>query len=269
MKFFVYTFLLMAALATFAFKVNDSTETIVPSKNIVTKSLTVNSFDELKVSNAIDVKFVPATGTPKVTVKAPDNLIDRVIVKTEGSKLVVRLKKNITITNKWGNSRGIQVTIIAPAPSEIDMSGATSFSADALNVKNLEVDLSGASTFSVGTITASKCEFDVSGASTVKVTNATVPQSDFDISGASNVKVQNLKGTSTSVDISGASNITLTGTTSMLDVEVSGASKASLANLVALKGKVEVSGTSSAKTHIKKVVSRSVTGMSTFDNIFK
>lgn len=269
MKFFVYTFLLIVALVAFAFKVNDSTETIIPSKNIVAKSLTVNNFNELKVSNSIAVKFVQATGKPQVTVKAPDNLIDRVIVKTEGDKLVVRLQKSTSISNKWGNSRGIQVTITAPAPSEIDMSGATSFSSDALNVNKLEVDLSGASTFNVGTLTTSKCGFDVSGASTVKVDNATVPNADFDISGASTVKVQNFKGTNTSVDVSGASNVTLTGTTSMLDVEVSGTSKASLANLVATKGKVEVSGMSSAKTHIKTVVSRSVTGMSTFDNIFK
>ena len=38
MKIFVYTFLLMVALVGFAFRVNDSIDTITPSKNIVTKS---------------------------------------------------------------------------------------------------------------------------------------------------------------------------------------------------------------------------------------
>lgn len=268
MKVFVYTFLLITALVVFAFKANDGVEKITPSKKIVTKSLTVGSFDELKVSNAIAVKFVQSTGKPQVTIKASDNLIDRVIVKTEGNKLIVTLRKNTSI---WWNGKGsnINVTIAAPAPSEIDMSGATSFTADALNVKNLEVELSGASSVKIGNLTASKCEFDVSGASAVKVDAANVPDSDFDISGASSVSVMNYKGNSTSVDISGASNVSITGTTSMLDLEVSGTSKANLANLTATKGKVEVSGMSTAKTHIKTMTKRSVTGMSTLDNIYK
>lgn len=269
MKVFVYTFLLIAALIVFAFKVNDGVETITPSKKIVTKSLTVNSFDELKISNTVDVKFIQTSGKPSVTVQAPDNLMDRVIVKTEGNKLIVRLQKNTSISGWKSKGNLIVVTISAPAPSEIDMSGATSFTADALNVKNFELDLSGASSVKIGNLTATKCEFDVSGASSVKLNAANVSDSDFDISGASSVSVMNYKGNSTSVDISGASNVSITGTTSILDLEVSGTSKASLANLTATKGKVEVSGMSNARTHIKSMTSQSVTGMSSLDNIYK
>ena len=270
MKFFVYTFLLMAALVAFAFKVNDDIERITPSKNIVTKSLTVSSFDDLDISSSLSVKFVQSTGKPQVTVKAPDNLIDRVIVKTEGNKLVVRLQKNTSISNMWkGKNDLILVTITAPAPTEIDMSGATSFSADVLNVKKLEVDISGASVFKVGNLAATKCEFDVSGASDVKIDAANVADSDFDVSGASSAKVGNLSGTNTSVEIAGASKVNIVGTTGMLDLDVSGTSAALLGDFAAIKGKVDVSGMSTAKTRIGKITSRSVSGMSVLDNTYK
>ncbi|MDE5857828.1 MAG: hypothetical protein K2H32_05685, partial [Muribaculaceae bacterium] len=105
MKFLVYTFLFFAALIGCAFSAMENKgsaqpETIKPSENIVTKTMSVDSFDKLEISSGIFVNFIQtdsADTTRRVQIKGPDNIVDKVIVQTEKGKLTVSLPKGLTI----------------------------------------------------------------------------------------------------------------------------------------------------------------------------
>ena len=105
MKFLVYTFLFFAALIGCAFSAMENKgasqpETIKPSENIVTKTVSVDSFGKLEISSGIFVNFIQtdsADTTRRVQIKGPDNIVDKVIVQTEKGKLTVSLPKGLTI----------------------------------------------------------------------------------------------------------------------------------------------------------------------------
>jgi len=80
---------------------DEKRETIEGNGKPSTKSYTVNSFDELKVSGVFDLQL-SQSGSEAVRLEADENLIQYVTVKNEGSKLVIDMDK---IKNKNFNSK--------------------------------------------------------------------------------------------------------------------------------------------------------------------
>ncbi|MDE5858765.1 MAG: DUF2807 domain-containing protein [Muribaculaceae bacterium] len=231
MKYLGYAALLLIAIAAYSFKPSDKTETITPSSNIISKNFIVGTFNELDVSSAIAVKFIQSAGETKVVANGPDNLIDRLDISNKNGELTIKYKKNTNIRFHGIKDKNVTVEVVSPTLSEVELSGASSFSAPSLNTKNLSIDLSGASVF--------------------KVENLVATKTDIDLSGASTVKVKNFSGEKSSIELSGASTADMAGSLNTLKLELSGASTAKLANLVVDNGSVDATGASNAQTNIK------------------
>jgi hypothetical protein len=80
--------------------------TIEPSGNIITKQVTVTSFDQLDVSGVFSLMLVQGN-KEEVKIEADDNLQPLFEVKNEGSKLTIAMKKDVNIrgNNEHGKSR--------------------------------------------------------------------------------------------------------------------------------------------------------------------
>lgn len=78
---------------------NDNRPKIEGSGNVVTKDITVSSFDELSVGGIFSVALKQGN-REEVKIEAEDNLQELFEVKNEGSKLVVGMKKDVNINSK-------------------------------------------------------------------------------------------------------------------------------------------------------------------------
>jgi hypothetical protein len=77
----------------------DDQPKVVGSGNVITKDVSVSSFDELSVSGVFSVSLKQG-GKEELKIEADDNLQELFEVKTEGSKLILSMKKNVNIKSK-------------------------------------------------------------------------------------------------------------------------------------------------------------------------
>ena len=175
--------LLAIALVCFTFSC-ESNESIVGSNNITTEIRDVTGFTGVEVASALDVNVTFGTEF-NVTVRANDNVQERVIVRRDGNALEIKLAS--------GNYREIDVTVDVTMPdledvevsgaSNVDVAGFTSFG-------DLSVDLSGASKLDFTTSTVGSLSANISGASTASLFSLTAAKVDVNVSGASNLSIR-------------------------------------------------------------------------------
>lgn len=238
---------------------------VTPSKNKETKSYNITNFDELKVSCVYDVEFEQTTSNSwSVEVTAPQNVLPYLKVSRRGDCLILSVDRSLSLTKGYE----IKAKIKAPALTEIDMSGASSFTASKINNagRKLEVELSGASDFTVKEIIASKVEFDASGASNVKVSALTAGEMEADASGASDIEIGNIKVDNAEIEASGASDVKLTGKAGYAEFKISGASDLHAKSFKVDNGKVRASGASDAHINITNILMQNSSGSSTIKN---
>lgn len=84
-------------------KYNDK-ERIEGSGNVITKDITVKSFDALTANGVFNLQLSQGD-KEAVKIEAEDNLMDLFIVENEGSTLTIKMKKDVNINTKKENDR--------------------------------------------------------------------------------------------------------------------------------------------------------------------
>jgi hypothetical protein len=153
-------------------------------------------------------------------VRADDNVIDRLIVRTAGDTLILGRKP-------WFWTIGpltIQARIAMPALKTLNLSGALFASVPAFRgIERLDLELSGASELH-GEIEAQRIDVSVSGASRIKLAGS-ANRLTIEGSGASNLKLEETRVATATVELSGASRASLNVADVIESVEASGASR--------------------------------------------
>lgn len=238
---------------------------IEPSKKIETRSFNISNFDELKVVTVYDVEYEQTTGnTWSVEVSAPDNIMPYVRVSRKGDCLVLSLEKGLSTRGSYC----LKAKIKAPVLSEIDLSGASSFKANKINLagRELELDATGASKFDIKSVVASKVEIDFTGASSFKAGAVTAGELEIDSTGASDINISNITAANVEVDATGASNIDLSGKAEYVEIKATGASNIKAKSLKAISGKLQASGASVVSSHVANTLYMRATGASSIKN---
>ena len=81
---------------------DDDKDRIEGSGNVITKDITVKSFDELSASGIFNLQLSQGD-KESVKIEADDNLMDLFIVENEGSTLKISMKKNSNFNSKKTN----------------------------------------------------------------------------------------------------------------------------------------------------------------------
>ncbi len=92
------------------------------SGNLVTREVTVQSFDELDASGLFNLRLSQGD-KEQVKIEAEDNLQELFIVKNEGSKLSISMKKNVNINTK--KKMNVYVTFKKLKLLDLSMVGGT------------------------------------------------------------------------------------------------------------------------------------------------
>ncbi|MBE6275021.1 MAG: DUF2807 domain-containing protein [Bacteroides sp.] len=92
-------------------------ETIVPSKNYITKKVKVDSFDGISTATSINVVYTQVSGSPDVEVYAPENLMEYVKVEVEDDMLKVKFQSKDNPFNGVNISGKHQTEVRVSAPA--------------------------------------------------------------------------------------------------------------------------------------------------------
>ena len=185
----------------------------------------VRDFDSISVAGPFEVTLIQ-NETFSASVIADDNVLSHVLVRTNGSELIVGLDRAYSYSNV-----SLKLVVTAPAIAEIDLSGAATMTVVTGNgfphVPKATIAVSGASHLLLPALTSDALSLEISGASTATIGMAT---------------------SSGSIALSGASRLTLTGSAAGdVDLTVSGASEANLRAFYAGDLDVSVTGASEAR----------------------
>jgi Putative auto-transporter adhesin, head GIN domain len=115
--------------------------TIEPSGNIITKEVSVTSFDQLDVNGVFNLLLIQGN-KEEVKIEADDNLQPLFEVKNEGSKLVIAMKKDVNIHNDKDHGKlRMKVYVTFKKLKSIDLKTVGNVTSDAsLNFDDLEIN---------------------------------------------------------------------------------------------------------------------------------
>jgi len=101
----------------------DDKDRIEGSGNVITKDISVNSFDELDASGVFNLQLSQGD-KETLRIEADDNLMDLFIVENEGSTLTIKMKKNSNFNSK--KQLKVYVTFKTLKSMNLGMVGGTS-----------------------------------------------------------------------------------------------------------------------------------------------
>ena len=113
----------------------DDKDRIEGSGNVITKDISVNSFDELDASGVFNLQLSQGD-KETLRIEADDNLMDLFIVENEGSTLKIKMKKNSNFNSK--KQLKVYITFKTLKSMNLGMVGGTS-SDDKLKFTDLKL----------------------------------------------------------------------------------------------------------------------------------
>ncbi len=207
------------------------------TKAQVTEVRTADAFHGLKISNAIEVSYIPST-TTAIKVTAKDKIINDVKTITVNGILELYFDGN---NRDYKSDNDIKIEVSGPSTIDfLEVTGAANFkNSDTLRTSQFKYDISGAASVNVTLVTdyikgdisgaasakffgkATEAKHQASGASSLKAYELYSNKVKTSASGAASIRVRALE--EISGDASGAANLYFKGNPAKQDLETSGA----------------------------------------------
>ena len=209
---------ILLAMAMFASTITScavSSETIVPSKNYVTKKVKVDRFDGISTATSIDVVYTQTSGNPDVEVYAPDNLMEYVRVEVENGMLKVYFQSKekphngISIRGKHET----EVRVSAPALHAFRASSSGDIVLKNGLRTNGQVSMKSSSSGDIegGEVVCDELIASASSSGDVLLTKVTCTSLDADASSSGDVTIKDLKAETVEADASSSGDVILSG----------------------------------------------------------
>ncbi|MDO4802026.1 MAG: head GIN domain-containing protein [Prevotellaceae bacterium] len=220
-----------------------SKKTVTESDNIITKTFTVNDFDELSVNSGIEILYVQKEGQPSVKVSAADNVISQMKIENDGDKLTVGFNNKVNVRYKK-----LDVVVTSPNLERIDINGA------------------GKVVFSDG-LKADELSCNVSGSGDIKGMDIECEDINTSISGCGNIVLANVKCKDVGVFIGGSGDITISGNAEKVKYSIAGSGNIWTKALYAKYADISIAGAGEVECNVSEL-KKSVAGSGNIKNYF-
>ena len=139
---------------------------IVPSSNLITKTVSVGNFDEI---DAAQVKVIVRVGNPTGTAKitAPDNIIEKLKISNSGNELKIGFQKNFNI--KGSSKTTVEITVPTLKEIEANLSAKIEIRGQLNTSGKLELCAGTSGTILMGKATASSVDMEVGTSGTISI----------------------------------------------------------------------------------------------------
>lgn len=201
----------------------------------VSRDFAVGSFDQIEVSGPYDVD-VRTGGTPSVSVKGPQNLVERMDVRVEEGRLLIRPSKEHG-RFQWGNRGHVEVQVTAPGLRGAEITGAGDIRIDRIQGQSFNAGIRGSGDMSIAALEAQAFTASIAGSGDIRASDGRTDQLDLKIGGSGNIDTQGVTAKSASATISGSGSIAAraTGTAAVRiygsgDVDIKGGAKCTVDN---------------------------------------
>lgn len=227
----------------------------------VTRTFDVTSFDAIDASYCYEIEVIKGRKCA-VTIEAPDDIINKLIVGVHDSELELSVSGEWwrSVERTWKKDHNVKATVTMPDLVSVELHTAAQLTSnDSFSPKNFDLEMSGASSCSLNIMTHT-ADIEIGGASTLNL-KGLATRSEIEVGGASSLHFQQ-DADYVSLKVSGASNATMTGTVTKAQVQVSGASSLHAFGYEAEEMDVNCSGASDADVLVTKHIGVHASGAS-------
>lgn len=207
---------------------------------IVTRNVSVKNISEIECARGVKVVYTQGA-TTSVSLSAPNDIADYIVVETDGSALYCSVDKEYQINS--GMDR-VVVNVVSPAVKSFDASTAATIEVPSgldLGDNSLTVDATTSATILINSLACGKI--------------------DCDLSTAGNVKISGIKCSgSVDVDASTGSTAKFDGSSAEVDFDASTGAEINAHRLLAGKGTADSSTGSSISCCVEHLDGSSSTG---------
>ena len=196
----------------------------------ITKEITVDSFEKIEISGAIDIMLNPSD-TNVVVIEVDENLLRYIDVSVRGNRLFIETDRRLN------SRRGIKIEVPVKGLRGIISSGASDIeSMEPISSTELEIEVSGAGKLDLK-LDVKLVTLEVLGATLVYL-EGVAERLEVEMSGAGSLAAEGFEVQDCTVDISGVGHV-LVNVSGSLDAQVSGLGKVEyLGNPESVKGDV-------------------------------
>ncbi|NLE75791.1 MAG: DUF2807 domain-containing protein [Chloroflexi bacterium] len=210
---------LASGCCTLPSAVQEATQTVRGSGEVVTETRSVSGFSRVDVSSLYDLTIVVGD-REDLTVEAEDNMMRYVQSQVRGGTLRLGLEGNPARISFQPTKR-IRYTLTVRSLAGLTTSGIGRVQIDDLETERLRLTLSGDTTVIIDRLSADDLQVNSSGVSRVTIGEGSVGTQDLEVSGASIYEAGDVESQRARVEISGAGKAVV-WVTDTLDAETSG-----------------------------------------------
>lgn len=192
-------------------------EKIKGNGNIISKNITTSDYEEIGVAGAFHVTLIEGS-EGKITLKGEENLLEYVVIETNGDELKIKTEKGFSLQPSRGNK--IEITIPVKAISSVSLAGSGDIiSSFTLKSNQFKMSLAGSGDIKLA-IDAKNVTASLAGSGDINLKGSC---SDFEASlaGSGDIHALDLVSQNSKVNVSGSGNIS-TNCTEFIEARVSG-----------------------------------------------
>lgn len=193
---------------------------LVGSGNLVTEQRGVSGFDRVEFGGVGDMT-VRQGDAESLSIEADDNLIDHIVTRVVGDRLVIEMEKNINV----GGMTRIHYDLVVKDLSRLTLSGFGNIQMDDLKTDSLSILLSGSGNLTAVDLQADSLDVTITGFGNSEFSGQ-VADLQVIIKGAGSFKGSDLLTRTARIEVSGFGNATA-WVEQDLDVEITGSGNVS------------------------------------------
>ena len=180
-------------LATLVMSCN-SQEKIFASKNILTRNITIGSYDQIEVNGGLNVIFSQSSeNCNTLTIEASDNIIDLIECSVNNNKLTEKKKNKIRL--QLGEKGKAVITTCSPTIKQLLLNGSGTIKVD-------------------NNITCDKMQLQINGSGDIKGNDiSSYGNINLSINGSGDIDLNDMKGTEVAIGINGSGDIKINSIT--------------------------------------------------------
>ncbi len=231
-----------------------NTTRVNPSSNNVTRTVQVSGFNEIEASR-VNVEYTPGAATGTVTITAPENVMDYVVVQKDGNTLECSIMDGVEIIS--GASRCVTIAVTAPSVDEFEatLSAKIDIKGD-IDVREFNAECSTSGMVVARNIRAgSRFDVDASTSGVITVRTVEAPEINAEASTSASVTIARAVTRSMELETTTSSTITVVeGTADYAEYNASTGASINAAGVAVRRGGVSVSTGGSVQSAITNLV---------------
>lgn len=192
-------------------------------KSITGSAATTAAFTKLEASGPDNIVFITGDSF-SIKAEGDAEAIAKLRYKIEDGAIMIGREKGKYLGKE---SKGVTITVTAPALAEASLAGSGDFTADKMTGDKVVLEIAGSGNLTVADIIGKKLESDIAGSGDVILTGK-VDNADYDVAGSAGIDARELATTNADVSIAGSGVVLLTAT-GKVDANIAGSGNITVA----------------------------------------